>query len=64
MKIILIAWFVIGGNAGGASVTAEVDSMQACQEAGGLLFEKGLKAKGKNVDWNFICVPKGVERPE
>ena len=62
MKIILIAWFIAGGSTDvSESVTVEFDSMQACQEAGGLLFEKGLKAKGKNVDWNFICVPKDVE---
>ena len=61
MKIILIAWFVIGGNAGGVSVTTEFDSMLACQEAGGLLYAKGRKAIDRNVYWNFICVPKDVE---
>lgn len=62
MKIILIAWFVAGGGTDvSESVTIEFDSMRACQEAAGLLQVEGKKAIGRNVNWNFICVPKDVE---
>ena len=57
MKVILIAWFVVSGDTAGTTVTAEFDSMEACQKAG-LALEEGGRGKGKNVTWRYVCTPK------
>ncbi len=57
MKVVLIAWFVVSGDTAGTAVTAEFDSMEACQQAG-LALEEGGKGKGKNVTWRYVCTPK------
>lgn len=33
MKVILIAWFIVDGNAAGTAVTAEFDTMESCEQA-------------------------------
>ena len=44
MKVVLIAWFVVSGDTAGTAITAEFDSMEACQQAG-LALEEGGKGK-------------------
>ena len=58
MKYVLIAWFVVSGDAAGASVSAEFDSLQACQKAGMALQEEGGQGAGKNVTWRYVCTPR------
>ena len=58
MKYVLSAWFVVSGDAAGTSVSAEFDSMAACQKAGVTLQQEGGQGAGKNVTWRFICTPK------
>lgn len=58
MKIILIAWFIVDGNAAGTAVTAEFESMDSCQQAAAALELAGAKGKGKNITWRYICTPK------
>lgn len=58
MKVILIAWFIVDGNAAGTAVTAEFDTMDSCQKAATALEQTGAKGKGKNVTWRHICTPK------
>jgi hypothetical protein len=58
MKVILIAWFIVSGDTAGTSVTAEFDSMEACENAAVALQQAGSKGKGKNVDWRHVCTPK------
>jgi 2-keto-4-pentenoate hydratase len=58
MKVILIAWFVVSGDTSGTSVTAEFDSMEACESAALALELAGSKGKGKNVNWRYVCTPK------
>jgi len=58
MKVILIAWFIVSGDTAGTSVTAEFDSMDACENAALALQLAGSKGKGKNVDWRHVCTPK------
>ena len=58
MKFILIAWFVVSGDVAGTSVTAEFDSMEACEQAGVALQTEGGQGAGKNVKWRYICTPR------
>jgi hypothetical protein len=58
MKYVLIAWFVVSGDTAGTSVSAEFDSLQACQQAGVALQQEGDQGAGKNVTWRYICTPK------
>ena len=58
MKYVLIAWFVVSGDVSGTSVTAEFNSIEACQKAGQALQLEGGGGKGKNVKWRYICTPK------
>ncbi len=58
MKVVLIAWFIVNGNAAGTSVTAEFDSMESCKKAATALQVAGDKGKGKNVTWRHVCTPK------
>jgi len=58
MKVILIAWFIVTGNTAGTSVTAEFDSMEACENAAQALQLAGSTGKGKNVDWRHVGTPK------
>jgi len=58
MKFILIAWFIVDGNAAGTAVTAEFDSIESCQQAASALELAGDKGKGKNVTWRHVCTPK------
>jgi len=58
MKVILIAWFIVNGDAAGTAVTAEFDSMETCQKAAVELEMAGDKGAGKNVTWRHICTPK------
>ncbi len=58
MKVVLIAWFVVSGDTAGTSVSAEFDSMEACQQAGLALQQEGGQGSGKNVTWRYICTPK------
>ena len=58
MKVILIAWFVVSGDVAGTSVTAEFDSMEACEKAAAALQAEGSQGAGKNVKWRYICTPK------
>ena len=58
MKVILIAWFIVDGNAAGTAVTAEFDTMESCEQAASTLQLTGSKGKGKNVTWRHICTPK------
>ena len=47
MKVILIAWFVVSGDVAGTSVTAEFDSMEACEQAAAALQVEGGQGAGK-----------------
>lgn len=58
MKFILIAWFIVDGNAAGTAVTAEFDSKDSCEKAAVALEMAGAKGKGKNVTWRYVCTPK------
>ncbi|MEM7431446.1 MAG: hypothetical protein AAF351_05840 [Pseudomonadota bacterium] len=58
MKVLLIAWFIVDPDAAGTAMTAEFDSMEACEAAGQALIEEASQGKGKNVDWRYICTPK------
>ncbi len=58
MKYILIAWFIVDGDAAGTAVTAEFDSMYNCEQAAQALIEEGGQGKGKNVKWRYVCTPK------
>lgn len=58
MKVVLIAWFIVSGNSAGTSVTAEFDSMEACEKAAQSLQAEGSQGAGKNVTWRYICTPK------
>ncbi len=58
MKVILIAWFIVDGNAAGTAVTAEFDTMESCQNAAAALAVEGGQGKGKNITWRHICTPK------
>lgn len=58
MKFILIAWFIVDGNAAGTAVTAEFDSLETCEKAAISLQMAGDKGKGKNVTWRHVCSPK------
>lgn len=58
MKVVLIAWFIVSGDTSGTSVTAEFDSMEACQNAAAALQVEGGQGAGKNVKWRYICTPK------
>ncbi len=58
MKVILIAWFIVSGDTSGAAVTAEFDSMEACQYAAEQLRQQGNRGAGKNVKWRHVCAPK------
>jgi hypothetical protein len=58
MKYVLIAWFVVSGDASGTSVSAEFDSMEACEKAGMTLQQEGGRGAGKNVTWRYICSPR------
>jgi len=58
MKIILIAWFIVDGNAAGTAVTAEFDSMEHCEQAAVAMELAGSKGKGKNITWRYVCTPK------
>jgi hypothetical protein len=58
MKVILIAWFIVDGNAAGTAVTAEFDTMENCEQAASALELTGSKGKGKNVTWRHICTAK------
>ena len=58
MKIILIAWFIVDGNAAGTAVTAEFDSMENCEQAAIALQLAGGSGKGKNISWRHVCTPK------
>ena len=57
MKYVLIAWFVVSGETAGSAVSAEFDSMQACEQAGQIL-EDERGGRGKNVKWRYVCSPK------
>ena len=59
MKVILIAWFITSGDTAGTSVTAEFNSMAACEQAAIALQEAGGKGAGKNVKWRHVCAPAG-----
>jgi hypothetical protein len=58
MKVILIAWFIVSGDTAGTSVTAEFDSMAACEKAAQALQLEGGQGSGKNVTWRYICAEK------
>ncbi len=58
MKVILIAWFIVSGDTSGAAVTAEFDSMEACESAALELRAQGNRGAGKNVKWRHVCAPK------
>lgn len=58
MKVVLIAWFIVNGNAAGTSVTAEFDSMESCEKAAMAMQTAGAKGAGKNITWRYICAPK------
>lgn len=58
MKVILIAWFIVGGDTAGTAVTAEFDTMESCEKAAAALAVEGSQGKGKNVSWRHICTPK------
>jgi hypothetical protein len=58
MKVILIAWFIVDGDAAGTAVTAEFDNLDSCEQAATALELEGAKGKGKNVTWRYICTPK------
>jgi hypothetical protein len=58
MKVILIAWFIVNGNAAGTSVTAEFDSMEACESAAQAIQLAGSKGAGKNITWRYVCATK------
>ena len=58
MKFILIAWFIVDGNAAGTAVTAEFDSRETCEQAAVALQLAGDKGKGKNVTWRHVCAQK------
>jgi hypothetical protein len=58
MKVILIAWFIVHGNAAGTSVTAEFNSMESCEKAAQALQLAGAKGAGKNVTWRYVCSAK------
>lgn len=58
MKFVMIAWFIVSGDTAGTAVTAEFDSMEACQQAGLTLQEEGSRGSGKNVTWRYICTPQ------
>ena len=58
MKVILIAWFIVHGNASGTSVTAEFDSMESCEKAAHAIQEAGSRGAGKNITWRYVCTPK------
>ena len=58
MKFILIAWFIVDGNAAGTAVTAEFDTRETCEQAAVALEQAGAKGKGKNVTWRYVCTPK------
>ena len=49
MKVVLIAWFIVSGDTAGTAVSAEFDSMEACQQAGLSLQEEGGQGSGKNM---------------
>jgi hypothetical protein len=63
MKVILIAWFIVSGETSGAAVTAEFDSMEACQNAAQQLRQQGNRGAGKNVKWRHDCAPKQSQVP-
>ena len=58
MKILLIAWFIVDGNAAGTAITAEFDTMETCEQAAAALAQEGSRGAGKNVTWRHICTPK------
>lgn len=58
MKFILIAWFIVDGNAAGTAVTAEFETLESCEQAAVALELAGAKGKGKNVTWRHVCAPK------
>lgn len=58
MKYVMIAWFVVSGDVSGTSLSAEFNSMEACEKAGQALQLEGSGGKGKNVTWRYICTPK------
>ena len=58
MKIILIAWFVHSGSATSSAITAEFDSVEACEAAGVALQLEGKQGKGTNVTWRYLCTKK------
>ena len=58
MKVILIAWFVVHGNAAGTAVTAEFNSMESCEKAAQAIQLAGSKGAGKNITWRYVCTPK------
>ena len=58
MKIILIAWFVQNSAGTSSAITAEYDSVEACEAAGVALNLEGNQGKGPNVIWRYLCTKK------
>jgi hypothetical protein len=58
MKIILIAWFVHSSDGTSSAITAEYDSVEACEAAGVALHLEGDQGEGRNVIWRYVCTKK------
>ncbi len=58
MKFILIAWFVHSSDGTSSAITAEYDSVEACEAAGVALHLEGDQGEGRNVIWRYVCTKK------